>query len=123
MKSPLQSAIEVAVKEAVAPLSAEIAALKKLIKDLPKPTEQEGVTTKELDKEVARALAELTEREIPELVNRAVIQMLATPKRAGNGGSTAAALTGDCPRQPHEGKCPSAWCIRAEKKSHTAEGE
>ena len=97
------------MKAATAPLEARIKALES--RELP----DDVLTTKELDRELDRKLREKFEEDLPDLVTQTLLQQLATPKRAAGGGkSEPAQLTGPCPRQPHNGKCPSAWCIKAQ---------
>lgn len=116
--SVLQEAIAEAVKDAMEPLESKIKELEKTVQKL----EDAGdvVTTKELDKEVARAIGEKFENELPPLISQALIQMLATPpkkNRRAASDSPASVPAGDCPRQPHAGKCPSKWCLKAMKSA------
>lgn len=75
-----------------------------------------AATPKDLDQHVERII----EKILPDRINAALLQLLAVPKKSGGaiGGKTRGLeLSGPCPRQPHKGKCPSAWCISAEKKA------
>ena len=78
---------------------------------------KQSATPKDLDQHVARIL----EKQLPELINAALLQLLAVPQKNGGGRraikSETIELSGPCPRQPHKGKCPSAWCISAQKKA------
>jgi hypothetical protein len=103
MKNPIQDAIDAAVKDKLKTLVTkdEFDALADRV--------EKSATPKELDQHVGRIL----EKTLPDLINAALLQLLAVPKKDSGGG----ALNGPCPRQPHKGKCPSAWCVSAEKKA------
>jgi hypothetical protein len=117
-KSPLQQAIDAAVSEQFEPIREQIVDLKARMKALEdKVGEAVGLTDKDLD----RKLNERFEDELPELVQRAVIQMLATPQVGGgrirrtdsaDGDAAPAGGKPTCPRGKHRGphgrKCREA---------------
>lgn len=79
-------------------------------------TIKKAATPKKLDQHVGRIL----EKQLPELINAALLQLLAAPKKsptAATRGAETLELNGPCPRQPHKGKCPGTWCISAQKKA------
>ncbi|HXT00375.1 MAG TPA: hypothetical protein VN915_06845 [Elusimicrobiota bacterium] len=112
-RSPLQSAIVEAVKEQLVAIRAEIDDLKKDIREIGKG---DG------DRDLERKLDEKLEREIPELVTRAVVQMLATPAGAVPARSKRAAASssaeddagdGDCGHKNNLKKCAGCRAKRA----------
>jgi hypothetical protein len=76
---------------------------------------KDAASSKDLERQIERVL----EDKLPDLVNQALLQMLAKPKaattkkgadaddedEAPNKGSKP-----NCPRHPHGGPCPGAWC-------------
>ncbi len=72
---------------------------------------EEAATPKELDQKLDRLL----EEKLPGLINQTLLQLLASPKKNTEGKAGTLELNGECPRQPHNGKCPSAWCIKAQR--------
>jgi hypothetical protein len=120
-RSPLQSAIEAAVSQVLEPLRAEIKELRAAIED--RDTEDLEQRLKDLEAKRSSSL----ESEIPELVNRAVIQMLATPAAAapqpGAHGrrtrptDTASAPSGEaCKHKNFMRKCASCQAKHADKE-------
>lgn len=117
-KNPLHQLVDAAVNEQLKDL-----VTKEEFDDLADRVKQ-SATPKELDQHVGRIL----EKQLPELINAALLQLLAAPKKAtaaarGAGASNTLELNGPCPRQPHKGKCPGAWCINAQKKAAATENE
>lgn len=104
-RSPLQSAIDVSVKEQLKGVRADIDELRREIKELGKG---DG------DRDIERKLDEKLEREIPELVTRAVTQMLATPAKRG-AGKKEQAEDGACRHKNFMKKCPGCQARRAEQ--------
>lgn len=115
-KNPLHQLINAAVTEQLKDL-----VTKEEFDDLADRVKQ-SATPKELDQHVGRIL----EKQLPELINAALLQLLAAPKKATTATRGAKSkdhglqLSGPCPRQPHKGKCPGAWCINAQKKAAAA---
>lgn len=87
-QSPMLAAIDGAVQRALQPITEDIRQLMKKVEGIEVP--EDALTMKDLEKQVD----ELLESRLPEFVNRAVLQMLATPKTAivkPKSGSAAAA--------------------------------
>jgi hypothetical protein len=95
-RSPLQSAIDAAVERAVQPLKEKLDALTKQLDEL-----GDGMTGKDLD----RKLDEKFEGTVPDLVNRALLQMLATPKGAEVRAKTKVVKRPRNPACTHRGSC------------------
>lgn len=113
-RSPLQVAIDTAVKEGFAEIRAELAEIKKAVAN--REDAGDALTDKDLD----RKLSERFETEIPELVNRAVLQMLATPAKASASrkprrSEPEAAADGSCRHKNFMRKCPSCQAKHADK--------
>lgn len=113
-KNPLRQLVDAAVTEQLKDL-----VTKEEFDELSDRVKQ-SATPKELDQHVERIL----EKVLPERINAALLQLLAVPKKEPTmarstlgGKSRGLELNGPCPRKPHKGNCPSAWCINAEKKA------
>ncbi len=101
MKSPMLKAIESTVAEQLGDILGRVKALEKKID---KVGDSKGeVTLAELDKTVKRTLDEALESDLPDRINQAVLQMLATPAKAAK----AKADDGDCGHVRRSKKCAS----------------
>lgn len=108
-RSPLQAAIDAAVKEQLEPIRDLLAELKKEIRAL---------DDKDDDKERDHKLNELFEDRVPELVQQAVLQMLATPSTSGAHGrrtrpTDTAVSPGECRHKNFMRKCASCQARHA----------
>lgn len=109
-RSPLQAAIIEAVKEQLGPIRDELAEIKKSLKN----------------EDFDQKLSERLETEIPELVTRAVTQMLATPKTTTSGAhgrrtrptDTASTPSGEaCKHKNFMRKCQSCQAKHAAEEN------
>lgn len=56
----------------------------------------------------------LTREDVTSIIDKRINELLGTIPLAEEPAAAAPArAAGTCPRQPHKGKCPSAWCRKA----------
>jgi hypothetical protein len=123
--NPMLDAIDAAVQTALEPLKKEINAALEDLKD----TLKKAVKPEDLEKLVARLNDEHAEKNLPELVQRAMLQMLTTSRPTPTGAhgrrtrptDTAPAPSGEepaeCKHKNHMRKCESC------QRRHAAEAD
>lgn len=99
-RSPLQVAIQAAVTEETEGLRDQLKELTKTVSKLEDKEAPAGVTDKELEAKID----EYFEKQLPDLVQRTLLQMLSTPAGAGKKRSASGAEKSKCPRSPHKGR-------------------